>query len=186
MSRFRSTVSFANVTASSLFSSRWAALRALPGSPGTASSTTRSPARTSKKARPLAALKALPVGEEGRRGPAGPVGPAGGAGPVGSVGSARAYGETDESSGHLNPQRSGNASVQQPATGVYCIRPGAGIDPASAALVVTPDYSGNATSKTIAQIRSSGIDCDNPSSELEVMIWTDGVAANTQFSFLIP
>jgi hypothetical protein len=57
---------------------------------------------------------------------------------------ARAYGRVDSSGGLT---RSKNVtSVTHPTSGIYCITLAAGIDPASAVLVVGPDYSNNGTS----------------------------------------
>jgi hypothetical protein len=57
---------------------------------------------------------------------------------------ARAYGHVG-SAGSLNLGRSKNASVTHPATGVYCIALAAGIDPASAVLIVEPEFSDDFT-----------------------------------------
>lgn len=124
------------------------------------------------------------TGAPGAAGPAGPSGPAGPAGAAGAPGTARAYGETSNNAGALIDARSKNATVRHPATGVYCITPGGGIDPATASLIATADFSNSGTAKTIAQIRSSNNDCI--AGELEVRIWNDGAAYDAQFSFLIP
>ncbi|MBS1877874.1 MAG: hypothetical protein JST31_00020 [Actinobacteria bacterium] len=114
----------------------------------------------------------------------GPVGPAGPAGAPGAPGSARAYGETANEAGTLIAARSKNATVRHAATGIYCITPAAGINPTTASLLVSADFANSGTSKTIAQIRSSNIDCN--AGELEVRIWNDGTPLDAQFSFLIP
>ncbi|MBS1679686.1 MAG: hypothetical protein JST08_20145 [Actinobacteria bacterium] len=183
MSRIRSRLTYANVIsticlvlvvgggsafAASQFGKETIGTRALKKEAVT-------PAKLSTKAK--AALTG-PVGPKGATGPAGP------AGAAGAPGSARAYGETSNDAGSLIEARSKNATVRHPATGIYCITPGAGIDPASAALLVSADFANSGTSKTIAQIRSTNIDCNN--GELEVRIWNDGAAKDAQFSFLIP
>jgi hypothetical protein len=133
---------------------------------------------------PLTALKKIPQGAAGPAGPAGVAGPVGPAGPAGAPGTARAYGETADGAGNLIAARSKNATVRHPEKGVYCITPGTGIDPASASLLATADFANAGTSKTIAQIRSTNIDCK--SGELEVRLWNDGATIDAQFSFLIP
>lgn len=133
------------------------------------------PAKLSQKA------KAALTGPKGATGATGATGPAG---PAGAPGTARAYGETSDNNGTLIPERSKNATVRHAATGTYCITPGAGIDPNSAALLVSADFANSGTAKTIAQIRSTNIDCN--AGELEVKIWNDGAAKDAQFSFLIP
>jgi hypothetical protein len=124
------------------------------------------------------------IGPAGATGPAGPAGPAGAPGAPGAAGTARAYGETADNEGALIAARSKNATVRHAGTGIYCITPGAGIDPATATLVVSADFSASGTEKSIAQIRSTNVDCNN--GELEVRIWDNGAPKNTQFSFLIP
>jgi hypothetical protein len=133
------------------------------------------PAKLSQKS------KAALTGPVGPKGATGAVGPAG---PAGAPGTARAYGETENNDGGLFAARSKNATVRHAGTGIYCITPGGGIDANSASLLATADFSNSGTSKTIAQIRSSNLDC-NPG-ELEVRIWNDGTAKDAQFSFLIP
>lgn len=130
------------------------------------------------------AAKAALEGPKGATGATGPAGPTGPQGPQGPAGTARAYGETSDNAGNLISARSKNATVRHAETGVYCITPGGGIDPASASLIVSSDFANSGTNKTIAQIRSTNIDC-NPG-ELEVRLWNDGAAKDAQFSFLIP
>jgi hypothetical protein len=139
------------------------------------------PSKLSQKSK--AALTG-PVGPKGAQGAQGPAGPAGAAGAPGAPGSARAYGETADNAGGLIAARSKNATVRHPGTGIYCITPGGGIDPNAATLLATADFANSGTSKTIAQIRSTAIDCQP--GELEVRIWNDGAAKDAQFSFLIP
>jgi hypothetical protein len=124
------------------------------------------------------------TGATGPAGPAGTPGTPGAPGAPGAPGTARAYGETANNDGDLIDARSKNATVRHPGTGVYCVVPGAGIDPATATLLVTADFASSGTEKTIAQIRSSNIDCDG--GELEVRLWDNGTPKNAQFSFLIP
>lgn len=142
------------------------------------------PAKLSQQAKATMTGAAGPKGATGATGPAGPAGPAGPTGPAGAPGTARAYGETANNAGDLIEARSKNATVRHPGTGVYCITPGAGIDPATASLIVSADFANSGTNKTIAQIRSTNIDCNT--GELEVRIWNDGAAKDAQFSFLIP
>lgn len=128
--------------------------------------------------------KAALTGPAGPKGATGATGATGPAGPTGPAGTARAYGETSNNAGALIEARSKNATVRHPDTGVYCITPGGGIDPATASLIVSSDFANSGTAKTIAQIRSTNIDCNT--GELEVRIWNDGAAKDAQFSFLIP
>lgn len=192
MSRIRNRLSYANVVsticlllvvgggsafAASQFEKESIGTRALKKEAVT-------PAKLSQKAKaaltgPTGAKGA--TGEKGATGPQGPVGPIG---PTGAPGSARAYGETANNAGALIEARSKNASVRHPETGVYCITPGGGIDPNTATLLVSSDFANSGTAKTIAQIRSTNIDCT--AGELEVRLWNDGAAKDAQFSFLIP
>ena len=125
-----------------------------------------------------------PAGQAGATGPMGTTGPAGSTGPQGPAGTARAYGETSDNAGDLIAARSKNAAVRHATTGIYCITPAAGIDPTTASLVVSSDFANSGTNLTIAQIRSTNIDCN--AGELEVRIWDNGTAHDSQFSFLIP
>jgi hypothetical protein len=127
------------------------------------------------------AAKAALVGPAGPKGATGSAGPAG---PQGPAGSARAYGSTINGDGGLDPARSKNATVRKAATGTYCITPGAGIDPASATLLVTTDYQGPVGAKAITMFRSKSAVCT--ANELEVKTWNDGVAVDGFFTFLIP
>jgi hypothetical protein len=142
------------------------------------------PAKLSQKSKATLTGPVGPKGATGATGATGPAGPAGPAGAAGAPGTARAYGETSNNAGALIEARSKNATVRHPTTGVYCITPGGGIDPATASLIATADFSNSGTNKTIAQIRSSNNDCN--AGELEVRIWNDGAAYDAQFSFLIP
>lgn len=129
----------------------------------------------------------------GPAGPKGATGPAGPQGPQGPAGTARAYGWTADNEGNLFAAKSKNATVRHAAKGVYCVIPGAGIDAATASMVVSPDFAKSGDSSMVAQVRSdanTGTDCN--SNELIVRLWKDGptpgttVAIDAQFSFLIP
>ena len=132
-----------------------------------------------------------PAGPKGATGPAGPQGPAGPTGPQGPAGSARAYGWTSDNNGTLFAAKSKNATVRRADKGVYCITLGGGIDPATATLLVSPDFAKSGTSSMVAQVRSDGPECGN-TGELVVRLWKDAaVAGNTeaidaQFSFMVP
>jgi hypothetical protein len=128
--------------------------------------------------------KAAKAALEGTAGPKGATGPAGPQGPAGPAGSARAYGVTVNGEGAVDPARSKNASVRHAAKGVYCVTPGAGIDPATATLLVGADYKGPVGPLATALWRSDGVDCKP--GELEVKTWDNGVAVDGFFSFLIP
>ncbi|HEU4703956.1 MAG TPA: hypothetical protein VFS37_15855 [Conexibacter sp.] len=120
----------------------------------------------------------LPAGATGPQGPQGPQGA------QGVPGTARAYGELTAGLA-LNRDRTKNiASLSHPQRGTFCITPAAGIDPDTATILVSSDFANAGTTRTIAQIRSSRIDC--PGGTLEVMLWDDGTAHDSQFSFLIP
>jgi hypothetical protein len=87
----------------------------------------------------IAALHGVP----GPRGAQGIQGAQGTQGTQGVPGTARAYGRV---AGDGTLTRSKNiTSVSHPATGVYCLAPTAGIDPAQTGLIATPDYSADAT-----------------------------------------
>lgn len=83
------------------------------------------------------------TGTIGPAGPAGATGPAGLQGPVGAGGRAyavvdpSAVGSTASVSGLVSGQSSGFRSVRSPASGVYCLAPAPGIDPASEPAMVS-------------------------------------------------
>jgi hypothetical protein len=85
----------------------------------------------------------LPPGRRGATGPRGFPGPQGADGPQGPAGppsTVRAYAHVG-SAGTLDAARSQNVTVTNPATGLYCLKPAVGIDPATAIVNATPDYS---------------------------------------------
>jgi hypothetical protein len=93
----------------------------------------------------IAALHGVPGprGAQGIQGAQGTQGTQGVQGVQGVPGTARAYGRV---AGDGTLTRSKNiTSVSHPATGVYCLTPAAGIDPAQTGLIATPDYSADAT-----------------------------------------
>ncbi|HEX7292642.1 MAG TPA: hypothetical protein VF250_16100 [Conexibacter sp.] len=117
-------------------------------------------------------------------GATGPQGPQGAQGAPGAAGTARAYGELTSGLA-LNTSRTKNiVSISHPQRGTFCITAAAGIDPATSTILVSSDFANAGTSRTLAQIRSTGIDC--PRGTFEVMLWDDGIAHDSQFSFLIP
>jgi hypothetical protein len=90
----------------------------------------------------IAALHGVP-GPRGAQGIQGAQGTPGIQGVQGVAGTARAYGRV---AGNGTLTRSKNiASVGHPATGVYCLVPAAGIDPAQTGLIATPDYTADST-----------------------------------------
>ena len=152
-----------------------------------------------------------PAGASGSQGAQGPVGPQGAPGPQGPqgpqgpAGTARAYGLVAVSAAGAAPQLviSHNVtSVTQassggaPLNGVYCVTPGAGINPAGTSIVATPDENGAGTSREIVHIDSSHPDCPAGSFEvetrhLEVVTTSTGATleahhGDSGFSFVIP
>jgi hypothetical protein len=99
----------------------------------------------------------------GVRGPAGPPGLQGPAGPTGPAGSARAYAVVRSTGAIVAARSHGVASVQKPSSapvGTYCVTLAAGIDPASAAPVVSADLGDTAaSSKDYGQVDTAGTDC---------------------------
>lgn len=90
----------------------------------------------------IAALHGVP-GPRGAQGIQGAQGAQGTQGVQGVAGTARAYGRV---AGNGTLTRSMNiTSVGHPATGVYCLTPAAGIDPAQTGLIATPDYTADST-----------------------------------------
>jgi Collagen triple helix repeat (20 copies) len=81
-------------------------------------------------------------GRNGTSGTNGTNGTSGTNGTNGAPGTARAYGDVSASE---TLSRSKNATVSRPFTGVYCITPAAGIDPATTGVVATPDFVGDST-----------------------------------------
>ena len=93
----------------------------------------------------IAALHGVPGprGAQGIQGAQGAQGTQGIQGVQGVAGTARAYGRV---AGNGTLTRSKNiTSVGHPATGVYCLTPAAGIDPAQTGLIATPDYTADST-----------------------------------------
>jgi hypothetical protein len=126
----------------------------------------------------------LPAGPTGPQGAQGAQGAQGPQGVQGVAGTARAYGETT-STFALNPARTKNVTgISHPQRGVFCLTAAAGIDPAASTIIPAADFANAGTARTIAQIRSTGIDC--PNGTFEVRLWDDGAAIDAQFSFLIP
>ena len=192
MSRFRIRPSFANVTA---FMALFIALGGAAYAAGTINGKSIvDHSITGKDIKvgsiPLTALKKVPDGKTGPAGPVGKTGPAGPAGAAGAPGTARAYGWTADNEGNLFAAKSKNATVRHDEKGVYCITPGAGIDPSTATLLVSPDFAKSGSSSMVAQVRSDNPEC-NPG-ELVVRLWKDSTnagfteAIDAQFSFLIP
>ena len=141
------------------------------------------PGKLNKAAKNALVGPAGPKGSLGPVGPAGPAGSAGPAGPAGPAGSARAFGLVKGLEG-LDPARSKNASVRRVEKGLYCVTPGAGIDPSTAILLVSSDYQGPVGSKANVQYRSKSAVCT--ANELEVKTWDDGTSSDGWFTFLIP
>ena len=188
----------------------YAALRLSAGSVGTAQLKNGAVTARKVKLHTLLAsdfkLGQLPAGTGGSSGsPAGVNGQSGPAGPVGPQGTARAYGLVSVAANGAPPMLShskGIAGVNQPSsggvplTGVYCITPAAGIDPATTTVVVTPDENGAGTSKEIGHIDSSAVDCPAGSFEVEMRHIDISTAGGTPtivahhgdsgFSFVIP
>lgn len=104
-----------------------------------------------------------PQGVPGLQGPPGAAGTPGAPGAPGAPGvpgTARAYGLVAPD-GTLT--RGNNASVTHTSTGVYCITPAAGIDPATSVLVATPNFANDETfftgsnqTQTVVEWNSSG------------------------------
>ncbi len=91
-------------------------------------------------------------------------------GAAGAAGTARAYGLV---AGDGTLTRSKDATVSHPSVGTYCIRPGAGIDPATTGVLATPDFSNDTTHAGLppdesahVEFVSSSSDC--PAGSLEV------------------
>ena len=122
------------------------------------------------------------TGPKGDTGPPGPLGPAGVTGPPGT---ARAYGVITQA-GLLVPTESSNiTSVTQPAPGVYCITPAAGIDPTTEPLVATDDSSaGGPALVTVNSARTGG--CGTATFEVDTYPAGGGSRSNAGFSVVIP
>jgi Collagen triple helix repeat (20 copies) len=82
--------------------------------------------------------KTGPKGATGAKGPEGKVGPKGETGPAGT---ARAYAVVTPSATVVPGQSSNITSITSPTAGVYCITPGAPINPAADTAVVSPEVS---------------------------------------------
>jgi hypothetical protein len=70
--------------------------------------------------------------------------------------------------------RSKNATVSHASVGRYCIRPGAGIDPATTGAVATPDFDDDTTHAGLAPDNSAHVEfadsaTDCPAGSLEVL-----------------
>jgi hypothetical protein len=68
------------------------------------------------------------------------------------------------------------AAVSRPSSGLYCLTPAGGIDPASTAAAVSPERSRSAASNLLlAYLDTSGTDCDV--GEFEVATYTLSLAS---------
>jgi hypothetical protein len=128
----------------------------------------------------------LPAGPQGPKGDPGAAGTPGAAGAPGTPGTARAYAWVDTTTPSFdNAHTKGFTAVARNATGRYCLTPAAGIDPATTAAVVAPDWGGSSAATARALIRSSAVDC--PAGQFEVRTFDGNTAANTvSFTIIVP
>jgi hypothetical protein len=79
----------------------------------------------------------------------------------------------------------GFTSYTNPATGIYCLVPAAGVDLTVSPPVITIDYSGSIAT-TLGMWRNSGIGCN--AGELPVYTWnsTNGAAVAAAFTVFVP
>jgi hypothetical protein len=95
----------------------------------------------------------LPRGPQGPAGSQGAAGPAGPAGPPGATGTARAYAVVVRSpSVGIDPTyiRGTGWAVTRPSSGIYCVTPPAGVNPAADSAVVTVDWANSLGSDLLA------------------------------------
>ena len=114
------------------------------------------------------------------QGPQGEPGPPGVEGPEGPAGSARAFGRV---SGAGVSTRAFNASVTKTGTGRYCINPGAGINPATAVLILTVD---DTDSDTGAKAYWDSTDPGCPGGFNVLTLDASDNQAPEAFSFMVP
>lgn len=138
-----------------------------------------------------------PIGPRGERGLTGPRGPRGATGQrgatglTGPAGSAKAYAvvqPTSPTAASLIPGQTANVTaVSEPAPGVYCLAPAAGVNPASEAAVVSPETSySTAEAPGVVALSAQRKHC--PASDFEVDTYTPGtstLATGYAFSILI-
>jgi hypothetical protein len=121
---------------------------------------------------------------------------------------ARAYGRVEFNSSLSRSKNVVSVSKPPSTTGVYCITLAAGIDPASAVLVVGPDYSNNGTSTafdttSVVEWDASAVTCGSQSLEVRTFVYDgdpldnndgtgdtaggDSLTANDEpFAFVVP
>lgn len=136
-------------------------------------------------------------GPRGSRGPRGPIGPhgttgeRGPAGLAGPAGSAKAFAVVQPTSptaaSLISSQTANITGVTEPAAGVYCLAPAAGIGPSGDVAAVSPEvsYSSGEAPGVIA-LNAQRKHC--PSSDFEVDTYTPGtttLATGFAFSILI-
>jgi hypothetical protein len=120
----------------------------------------------------------------------------------GAPGTARAYGVFRSNGVLANAKNASLGASHTPGSGMFCIALAAGIDPATAVLVATPDFDGDATTlgsnatQTVVEWDSGGGNC--PNGQLAVRTGfrsqsgaapvnsVDITAADEAFSFVIP
>jgi collagen triple helix repeat protein len=111
------------------------------------------------------------VGPRGRRGAIGPTGPQGPQGVQGVQGppgpsAVQAYAVVNPSTAPssleatlVGAQTSNITAVRQPRAGVYCLTPGAGINPASEAAVASPEVSEGNKEPALVAVNAQAGDC---------------------------
>ncbi|MFZ1924839.1 MAG: hypothetical protein WAU42_01725 [Solirubrobacteraceae bacterium] len=127
------------------------------------------------------------TGATGKTGLTGPTGPQGPAGQPGAPGTARAFALVQPTSPGkptlIAPQTANITSVSEPALGVYCLAPSAGINPAAEAPVASPEvsYSSKEEVGTIA-VNAKSTHCPG---NFEVDTYTPGGVASSNYAFTI-
>ncbi|MGI8460358.1 MAG: hypothetical protein ACR2OC_01805 [Solirubrobacterales bacterium] len=123
-----------------------------------------------------------PQGEAGQPGQQGAPGEAGVAGSQGPAGSARAYGRVSDT-GVLSRGRNATVVPKPGEPSRYCITPGAGIDPATTVLIVTPD---DTDSNTGAKAYWDSGDTSCPGGFNVLTLNAASAPAPESFSFMVP
>jgi Collagen triple helix repeat (20 copies) len=142
-----------------------------------------------------------PRGIQGKTGKEGPTGPTGAAGSPGAPGTARAYalvrpesvGTSSSSAGLVPGQNMGFAGIRSSATGIYCLTPVSGIDPATEAPAVSGEvgYSGSEAFVPLAVVYARQPTKDCGPNEFEVKTYklesgTPTLSKEVAFTIIVP
>ena len=126
----------------------------------------------------------LPAGPQGPQGAKGDPGAPGAPGAAGAPGTARAYAQVNTTPALVAARTKGFTTVTRPGTGVYCVT-APGIDPATSAAVVSPEWGASAGADLGASVYANAPSC--PAGAFQVMtINAGGLSNSTAFYIVVP